>query len=117
MKFDINNIISDRIRLFLRKSFDHFNFLLFLHKPLKELHPEFKQNKETKNDLNFEDDQSNVFPTGFDNVENLKMISAGRGDPIVCRLEPFNLCYRFDKSGTMHPLGNRRPVRLIRVYK
>ena len=59
---------------------------------------------------------------GFPNVsedETLEMISSALNgeDPIICRLEPFNICYRFDESGTMHPIGNRRPVRLIRVYK
>ena len=38
------------------------------------------------------------------------------GDPILCRLQPFNICYRLDKDGTMHPLGDRRLVRLIRMY-
>ena len=38
-------------------------------------------------------------------------------DPVICKLEPFNICYRFDENGNMHPLGARRPVRLIRIYK
>ena len=37
-------------------------------------------------------------------------------DPVICKLEPFNICYRLDSNGNMHPLGDRRPVRLIRVY-
>jgi hypothetical protein len=32
-------------------------------------------------------------------------------------MEPFNVCYRLDSKGNMHPLGDRRPVRLLRVYK
>ena len=39
-----------------------------------------------------------------------------KDDPVICKLKPFNLCYRFDGNGIMHPLGGRRPVRLIRVY-
>ena len=37
-------------------------------------------------------------------------------DPVICKLEPFNICYRLDRKGNMHPIGDRRPVRLIRVY-
>ena len=38
-------------------------------------------------------------------------------DPVICKLEPYNICFRFDKQGNLHPLGARRPVRLIRIYK
>ena len=38
-------------------------------------------------------------------------------DPVICKLEPYNICYRFDKKGNLLPLGARRPVRLIRIYK
>ena len=37
--------------------------------------------------------------------------------PVICKLEPYNICYRFDDEGNLHPLGARRPVRLIRIYK
>ena len=45
------------------------------------------------------------------------LISAGQGDPIICKLEPFNICYRFDETGRLYPVGDKRPVRHIRVYK
>ena len=38
-------------------------------------------------------------------------------NPVICKLEPFNICYRLDEKGNMYPLGDRRPVRLIRIYK
>ena len=37
--------------------------------------------------------------------------------PVICKLEPYNICYRFDDEGNLYPLGARRPVRLIRIYK
>ena len=85
---------------------------------MQTLHREFTQNKQSNNHKSeFEDEKDNSIQDGFGSPETVEMISTGRGDPIVCRLEPFNLCYRFDESGTMHPIGDRRPVRLIRVYK
>ena len=36
---------------------------------------------------------------------------------MICRIEPLNLCYRFDRNGKLYPIGDRRPVRHIRVYK
>ena len=85
---------------------------------MQTLHREYTQNKQSENHkLDFEDEESNSKQDEFGSVENVEFISTGRGDPIVCRLEPFNLCYRFDESGRLHPLGDRRPVRLIRVYK
>ena len=110
-------IVSLLIRAFERLIYDYFASiinLILLIQPLKTLHQEFTQSKEAKNSY-LSDDEQKFFQD--DNGETLEMISSGRGDPIVCRLEPFNLCYRFDASGTMHPIGNRRPVRLIRVYK
>ena len=38
------------------------------------------------------------------------------GDPVICKLERFNICYRLDRKGNMHPIGDRRPVRLIIVF-
>jgi len=38
-------------------------------------------------------------------------------DPVICKMEPFNVCFRLDAHGHMHPIGDRRPVRLLRVYK
>ena len=37
--------------------------------------------------------------------------------PIICKLEPFNICYKVEDNGEMTPVGDRRPVRLLRVYK
>ena len=60
---------------------------------------------------------------GGDNIVPLSKIASFPGpgppkdDPVICKLEPFNICYRFDEDGNMHPLGARRPVRLIRIYK
>ena len=34
-----------------------------------------------------------------------------------CKMEPFNICYIVDRHGKVQPLGNRRPVRILRVYK
>ena len=44
-------------------------------------------------------------------------IAPSEEDPVICKMEPFNVCYRLDSKGNMHPLGDRRPVRLLRVYK
>ncbi|TRY74796.1 hypothetical protein TCAL_07118 [Tigriopus californicus] len=41
----------------------------------------------------------------------------GGKDPLVCKTVPYNICYRMDKHGNLHPIGDRRPVRLLRVYK
>jgi hypothetical protein len=38
-------------------------------------------------------------------------------DNIICKMEPYNLCYKVDEEGNMHPLGDHRPVRLLRIYK
>ena len=46
----------------------------------------------------------------------LAEISGSYESPVICKLEPYNLCYRFDKEGNLHPIGGRRPVRLIRIY-
>lgn len=99
-------------------------------KPLQHLHRELTQ-QDSKDDsqMKFEPDGNIEFEMANSNQnvhnkeidDSLAMLSAAipgaRGDPIICRMEPFNICYRFDESGTMHPLGDRRPVRLIRVYK
>ena len=64
------------------------------------------------------------YQSSFQSLKNIhqdltveSLISAGHGDPIICKLEPFRACYRFDETGRLYPVGNRRPVRLIRVYK
>ena len=31
-------------------------------------------------------------------------------------MEPFNICYKLDAGGTMRPMGDRRPMRVLRVY-
>ncbi|TRY77408.1 hypothetical protein TCAL_08776 [Tigriopus californicus] len=37
--------------------------------------------------------------------------------PVICKMEPFNICYRVnDRDQSVHTVGNRRPVRLLRVY-
>ena len=36
--------------------------------------------------------------------------------PVVCKTMPYNVCYRVDKQGKLHPVGNRRPLRVLRVY-
>jgi len=93
-------------------------------KPLKFLHHELTNvNKQPNRQTNFEGNGVNLpIKEAFPDVgqdETLEMISSTLNgeDPIICRLEPFNLCYRFDASGAIYPIGNRRPVRLIRVYK
>lgn len=35
---------------------------------------------------------------------------------IVCKMEPLNQCYTLDENGNMHPIGEHRPVRLLRIY-
>lgn len=35
---------------------------------------------------------------------------------IVCKMEPLNQCYTIDEAGNMHPIGEHRPVRLLRIY-
>ena len=52
-----------------------------------------------------------IVPPGF------KAAPGTYDDPVICKLEPYNICYRFDEQGNLHPLGARRPVRLIRIYK
>jgi len=41
---------------------------------------------------------------------------AEKYDPIICKVEPFNMCFRVDGLGELHPIGDKRPVRLLRVY-
>lgn len=38
------------------------------------------------------------------------------GGNIVCKMEPYNMCYTLDDQGKMHPIGDHRPVRLLRIY-
>jgi hypothetical protein len=45
-----------------------------------------------------------------------EIATGGDGGPIICKMEPFNICYKVDTAGNMHPVGDRRPVRLLRVY-
>ena len=35
---------------------------------------------------------------------------------VICKMEPYNLCYTLDDQGLMHPIGEHRPVRLLRIY-
>ena len=55
--------------------------------------------------------------SNFIPLEKISIPLHANEDPVICKLEPFNICYRFDRDGNMHPLGARRPVRLIRIYK
>jgi hypothetical protein len=57
-----------------------------------------------------DDDAINFSPNQLTKVD-------GYQHPVICKLEPYNICYRFDDEGNLHPLGARRPVRLIRIYK
>lgn len=41
---------------------------------------------------------------------------SGAKDPLVCKTAPYNICYRLDENGHLHPIGDRRPVRILRVY-
>ena len=36
-------------------------------------------------------------------------------DPVMCKLEPFNICYTIDKDGKPHPI-DETPVRYLRIY-
>jgi len=47
---------------------------------------------------------------------NTPPMAAKGEDPIICRKEPFNICYHLDRHGNLNLLGDRLPVRLIRVY-
>ena len=75
-----------------------------------------------------EDGGPEILPKGLDAAEIIDDPSTsfspsqlttvgGYPDPVICKLEPYNICYRFDDEGNLHPLGARRPVRLIRIYK
>ena len=66
----------------------------------------FSENTEDKKDL---DGSNSIIPQN--NNYSIPQQS------IVCKLIPFNICYRSDELGNLHPLQNRKPVRLIRIYK
>ncbi|CAB4064338.1 unnamed protein product [Lepeophtheirus salmonis] len=51
-------------------------------KPLVELHKDLKATKATDGNLQ---------------------------DPLICKTAPYNICYKIDKYGILHPLGNHRP--------
>ena len=55
-----------------------------------------------------------VFPDAGED-ETVEMISStvNGENAIICRLDAFNICYRLDKLGIMHPLGN---IRLVPYY-
>ena len=43
--------------------------------------------------------------------------ASGTGqDNVICKMEPYNICYTLDENGQMHLIGERRPVRLLRIY-
>ena len=39
----------------------------------------------------------------------------GEGN-VICKMEPYNICFSLDDQGIMHPIGEHRPVRLLRIY-
>ncbi len=42
---------------------------------------------------------------------------ASNGDPLVCKTIPYNVCYKLNKDGSLSPLAEKRPLRILRVYK
>ena len=46
----------------------------------------------------------------------LKEVAGGDKSNVICKMEPYNLCYTLDDQGLMHPIGEHRPVRLLRIY-
>ena len=46
----------------------------------------------------------------------LKEIDGAGDGNVICKMEPYNLCYTLDDQGLMHPIGEHRPVRLLRIY-
>ena len=104
-------------------------FLIHDSKPLPTLHRKLTQKgKFSGNIKSPEDSDSEILTEGLDAAEIIDDPStsfspsqltrvAGYQDPVICKLEPYNICYRFDDEGNLHPLGARRPVRLIRIYK
>lgn len=80
---------------------------------------DLKGNREGNPNLlqNFQEENIVDGENNMDQEDTVTAIPEQNGDPIICKLEPFNICYRLDKKGNMHPLVDRRPVRLIRIYK
>ena len=62
-------------------------------------------------------DEESVVEEESINTLTARLILGKYEEPVICKLEPFNICYRFDKNGNMYPLRDRRPVRVIRIYK
>lgn len=50
------------------------------------------------------------------NTKNDNTLVGDEEGNIVCKMEPLNLCYTLDEQGQMHPIGEHRPVRLLRIY-
>ena len=46
----------------------------------------------------------------------LKEVDGAGDGNVICKMEPYNLCYTLDDQGIMHPIGEHRPVRLLRIY-
>ena len=103
--------------------------MCYVLQPLPTLHRKLTQKNQLAGNLdepenidtelqaeNLTDEETNtnnnrLVPPGF-------QASPGQyDDPVICKMEPYNICYRFDEQGNLHPLGARRPVRLIRIYK
>jgi hypothetical protein len=42
---------------------------------------------------------------------------SSNGDALICKTIPYNICYKLMEDGSLKPLTERRPVRILRVYK
>ena len=96
--------------------------ICFNFQPLPTLHRKLTQKNQPEGiespvkgeiltDENTNTDDNPIVPPG------IQATPGQYDDPVICKLEPYNICYRFDEQGNLHPLGARRPVRLIRIYK
>jgi len=54
-------------------------------------------------------DLRNALPQGVRLADN--------GDTLVCKTIPYNICYKLKTDGSLSPLTERRPLRILRVYK
>ena len=35
---------------------------------------------------------------------------------VICKMEPYNMCYRLDQEGNMVLVKDNRPFRVLRIY-
>ena len=89
---------------------------------MKSLHREFTRGDRQPNaQMNIKGNGANhpiqkAFPyVGEDETQDVTASALNDEDPIICRLDAINMCYRLNESGVMNPIGNRRLVRRIRV--